>query len=157
MHRIRFAFPVGSVQGVRERIHSPIKTGGRRPLNPVIQENDRTGNNGRPTGKTPRHTLTPAEKQKCLEALRRERCARRADAKEERARKAAAAAKEAAAEAKEAAAEAKTAADDAKTAAKDAEAIVAEEIDTQEAEKAPPAEAKTSGKTKKAPSRKKAP
>ncbi|KAE8954729.1 hypothetical protein PR002_g32006, partial [Phytophthora rubi] len=42
-------------------------------------------------------------------------------------------------------------------AAKDAEAIVAEEIDTQEAEKAPPAEAKTSGKTKKAPSRKKAP
>ncbi|KAE8969855.1 hypothetical protein PR003_g29391, partial [Phytophthora rubi] len=59
--------------------------------------------------------------------------------------------------AKEAAAEAKDAAAEAKAAAKDAEAIVAEEIDTQEAEKAPPAEAKTSGKTKKAPSRKKAP
>ncbi|KAE9027035.1 hypothetical protein PR003_g9067 [Phytophthora rubi] len=80
-----------------------------------------------PTGKTPRHTLTPAEKQKCLEALRRERYARRADKKEERARVAAAAAasKEAAAEAKETAAEAKAAGNDAK-------AVVAEEIDTQE-------------------------
>ncbi|KAE9007209.1 hypothetical protein PF011_g11231 [Phytophthora fragariae] len=78
-----------------------------------------------PTGKTPRHTLTPAEKQKCLEALRRERYARRADKKEERARVAAAASKEAAAEAKETAAEAKAAGNDAK-------AVVAEEIDTQE-------------------------
>ncbi|KAE9107961.1 hypothetical protein PF010_g12090 [Phytophthora fragariae] len=71
-----------------------------------------------PTGKTPRHTLTPAEKQKCLEALRRERYARRADKKEERARVAAAASKEAAAEAK--------------AAGNDAKAVVAEEIDTQE-------------------------
>ncbi|KAE8909630.1 hypothetical protein PF005_g14423 [Phytophthora fragariae] len=78
-----------------------------------------------PTGKTPRHTLTPAEKQKCLEALHRERYARRADKKEERARVAAAASKEAAAEAKETAAEAKAAGNDAK-------AVVAEEIDTQE-------------------------
>ncbi|KAE9220660.1 hypothetical protein PF005_g7399 [Phytophthora fragariae] len=123
-----------------------------------------------PTGKTPRHTLTPTEKQKCLEALRRERCARRAGKKEERARVAAAGAKEAAAEAKEAAAEAKetaaeaketaaeakeTAAEaketaaEAKTAAKEVKAVVAEEINTQEEERAPPAEAKTTGKTMK--------
>ncbi|KAG6590956.1 Pol protein [Phytophthora cinnamomi] len=93
-----------------------------------------------PVGKTPRHTLTPAQKQQCLEAQRRERRLRRAAEKEERENAAAAAPQKKAA---------------AKTTAAEAKAATPGATVAPQAKNVAPAEAKPTGK--KAPSRKKAP
>ncbi|KAG6620805.1 Pol protein [Phytophthora cinnamomi] len=93
-----------------------------------------------PVGKTPRHTLTPAQKQQYLEAQRRERRLRRAAEKEER-ENAAVAAPQKKAPTKTTAAEAKAATPGATVA--------------WQAKNVAPAEATPTGK--KAPSRKKAP
>ncbi|EGZ18745.1 hypothetical protein PHYSODRAFT_332488 [Phytophthora sojae] len=107
-----------------------------------------------PVGKTPRHTLTPAEKKKCLEALRRERRLRRAEEKEARARAAAVAPPKTMAAA---AANANLASAEAKQAVAEATTAVAEAIPGADEEGAAPAEPKATGKTRKAPTRKKVP
>ncbi|GMF59883.1 unnamed protein product [Phytophthora fragariaefolia] len=116
-----------------------------------------------PVGKTPRHTLTPEAKEKCLEVLRRERRVRRAEEKVERARAAAvtpqkkAAAKTTAAAANNASAEAKQTAAETKTDSEEATTAAAEEIAAAEEEWVAPAEAKEPGKAQKVPTWKKAP
>ncbi|GMF54182.1 unnamed protein product [Phytophthora fragariaefolia] len=116
-----------------------------------------------PVGKTPRHTLTPEEKKKCLEVLRRERRVCRAEEKEARAGAAAgapqkkAAAKATAAAVNNASAEAKQTAAEAKTDAEEATTAAAVEIAAAEEEWVAPAEAKAPGKAQKVPTRKKAP
>ncbi|POM81816.1 LOW QUALITY PROTEIN: Hypothetical protein PHPALM_165 [Phytophthora palmivora] len=102
-----------------------------------------------PAGKTPRHTVTPAERKLCLEALRRER--RVCHEEERKAREKAAAAilqKKAAA---------KSSAAEAKGSVTEAMVVVAEAKASVEGERAELAEAKMTGNTKKSPDRKKAP
>ncbi|GMF22744.1 unnamed protein product [Phytophthora fragariaefolia] len=116
-----------------------------------------------PVGKTPRHTLTPEEKKKCLEVVRLERRVRRAEEKEARARAAAgtpqkkAAIKATAAAVNNASAEAKQTAAEAKTDAEEATTAAAEEIAAAEEEWVAPVEAKAPGKAQKVPTRKKVP
>ncbi|POM58892.1 Pol protein [Phytophthora palmivora] len=102
-----------------------------------------------PAGKTPRHTLTPAERKVCLEALRRERRVHREEERKTR-EKAAAAVPQKKAAAKASGAEAKGSVAEAMT-------VVAEAKASVEGVRAEPAEAKTTGNTKKKPDRKKAP
>ncbi|POM80586.1 Hypothetical protein PHPALM_1556 [Phytophthora palmivora] len=102
-----------------------------------------------PASNKTRHTLTPAERKLCLEALRRERQVRREEERNAR-EKAAAAVPQ-----KKAAAKASVA--EAKGSVTEAMPVVAEAKASVEGERAEPAEAKTTSNTKKTPDRKKAP